>query len=47
MEFKGAHVEVYECVVKKKLFELSYIKKNCYIPLSFLVINVCNQGRTL
>ena len=45
---KGAHVEVYECVVK--IF-LSYILKNIYIFVfhysSFLVINVCNQGKTL
>jgi len=47
---EGAHVEVYWCVVKKKLLELSYIlKKKIYvcIPRSFLVINVCNQGKTL
>ena len=34
------------CVVKK-LLELSYIKKKNCIPRSFLVINVCNQGKTL
>ena len=34
------------CVVKKHL-ELSYIKKiYIYIPHSFLVINVCNHGKT-
>ena len=45
---KGAHVEVYWCVVKN-LLELSYILKKIYIfiPRSFLVINVCNQGMTL
>ena len=35
---------------KKKLLELSYIlekKKYVCIPCSFLVINVCNQGKTL
>ena len=37
-------------LLKKKLLELSYIlKKNIYIciPHNFLVINVCNQGKTL
>jgi hypothetical protein len=35
-------------LVVKKLLELSYIlKKNVCIPRSFLVINVCNQGKTL
>jgi len=46
---KGAHVEVYWCVVKK-LLELSYIlreKKCVCIPRIFLVINVCNQGKNL
>ena len=31
----------------KKLLELSYIKKKVCVPRSFLVINVCNQGKTL
>ena len=46
---KGAHVEVYWCVVNK-LIELSYIlKKKTYvcIPRSFLVIHVCDQEKTL
>ena len=45
---KWAHVEVYWCVVKK-LLELSYIliKKYVFIPRSFLVKNVCNEGKTL
>ena len=30
----------------KKLLELSYIKKKVCIPRSFLVTNVCNQGKT-
>jgi hypothetical protein len=35
-------------LVVKKLLELSYIlKKKVCIPRSFLVINVCNQGKTL
>jgi hypothetical protein len=36
-------------LVKKKLLELSYILKKKYvcIPRSFLVINICNQGKTL
>jgi hypothetical protein len=35
-------------LVSKKLLELSYIlKKKVCIPRSFLVINVCNQGKTL
>jgi len=35
-------------VLGKKLLELSYIKKNYFsIPRSFLVINVCNQGKNL
>ena len=46
---KRAHVEVYWCVVKKNL--LSYIskKKKCLYSMysSFVVINVCNQGKTL
>ena len=45
---KGAHVEVYWCVVKK-LIEL-HLKKSIYMYSrysSFLVINVCNQGKTL
>ena len=54
---KGAHVEVYWCVVKNFL---SYILKYIYIYIyiymcvclystysSFLVIEVCNQGKTL
>ena len=33
---------------KKKLLELSYIfKKIFFYSRSFLVINVCNQGKTL
>jgi hypothetical protein len=33
---------------KKKLLELSYIwKKKVCIPRSFLIINFCNQGKTL
>ena len=48
---KGAHVEMYRCVVRK-LLELSYIlqkKKKNYvcIPGSFLVVNICNQGKNL
>ena len=43
---KGAHVEVYYCVVKI-LLESSYILKKKIIPCRFLVINVCNQGKTL
>jgi len=43
---KGAHVEVYKCVVKR-LLEL-LLKKSLYSTYSsFLVINVCNQGKTL
>jgi hypothetical protein len=34
-------------LVVKKLLELSYILKKVCIPRSFLVINVCNQGKTL
>jgi hypothetical protein len=34
-------------LVVKKLLELGYIKKKVCIPRSFLVINVCNQGKTL
>ena len=46
---KGAYVEVYWCVVKKLL---ALYLKNIYICLystygSFLVINVCNQGKCL
>jgi hypothetical protein len=33
-------------LVPKKLLESSYIKKNCILRSS-LVINVCNQGKTL
>ena len=48
---KGAHVEVYWCVVKKKKSFLSYISKkkiSLYSTYSsFVVINVCNQGKTL
>jgi len=33
-------------VLLKKLLELRFEKKVC-IPRSFLVINVCNQGKTL
>ena len=46
---KGAHVEVYWCVVKKKkLLELHFEKKKClYSTYSSVVINVCNQGKTL
>ena len=42
---KGAYVEVYLCVVKKFL---SCILKNCLYStyISFLVVNVCNQGNT-
>ena len=46
---KGAHVEVYWCVVKKKNL-LSYIskKKSLYSTYSsFLIMNVCNQEKTL
>ena len=38
------------CVFVKKILELRHIlKKNIYvcIPRSFLVMNVCNQGKTL
>jgi hypothetical protein len=38
------------CVCCKKKLQLSYIlkkEKNVCIPHSFLVINVCNQGKTL
>ena len=47
---KGAHVEVYWCVVKKNF--LCYILENKNICLystysNFLLINVCNQGKTL
>jgi hypothetical protein len=36
-------------LVVKKLLELSYILKKKYvcIPRSFIVINVCNQGKNL
>jgi hypothetical protein len=45
---KGARVEVYKYVIKK-LLELSYISKKKYvcIPRGFLVVNVCNQEKTL
>ena len=31
----------------KKLLELHFVKKHVCIPCSFLVISVCNQGKTL
>jgi len=45
---KGAHVEVYWCVVKKNLV-LHFEEKKCLYSTcsSFLVINVYNQGKTL
>ena len=45
---KGAHVEVYRCVVKK-LLELHFEKNTCLYSTysSFLVINIRNQGKTL
>ena len=44
---KGAHVEVYWCVVKKTSWA-TFFKKSLYSTYSsFLVINVCNQGKTL
>ena len=43
---KGAHVEVYWCVVKKTSW-FTFWKKNVCIPCNFLVINICNQGTTL
>ena len=46
---KGAHVEVYWCVVKKTCWITFWKKKMCLYSMygSFLVINVCNQGKTL
>ena len=45
---KGEHAEVYWCVVKKtSCVDLHFEKKNVFIPHSFLVINVCNQGNIL
>ena len=45
---KGAHVEVYWCVVKKTCW-ITFWKKKCLYSTYgiFLVINVCNQGKTL
>jgi len=43
---KGAHVEVYYYVVKK-LLELHFKKCLYSTYSSFLIINICNQGRTL
>ena len=45
---KGAHVEVHKCC-KKKLLELHFGKKKSLYSTysSFVVINVCNQGKTL
>jgi len=46
MQQKGAHVEVYWCVVKKA--SCVTLKKCLYSTYSsFLVTNVCNQGKTL
>ena len=45
---KGAHVEVYWCVVKKTSWVTFWRKKHLYSTYSsFLVINVCKQGKTL
>ena len=45
---KVAYVEVYWCVVKRKLLELHFGKKYLYSTYSsFLVINACNRGKTL
>jgi hypothetical protein len=45
---KGAHVEVYWCVVKKNFLSYVLKKKSLYSThSSFLAINVCNQGNTL
>ena len=45
---KGAHVEVYWCVVKKNSWVTFWKKKSLYSTYSsFLVINVCNQGKNL
>jgi len=44
---KGAHVEVYWCVVKNFSSWVTFWKKEVRIPRRFLVINVCNQGKTL
>jgi len=45
---KGASVEVCYCVVKNLLSWVAFWKKKYVcIPRSFLVINVCNLGKTL
>ena len=46
---KGAHVAVYWCAVKKKTSWVTFRKKKClYSTYScFVVINDCNQGKTL
>jgi hypothetical protein len=36
-----------KCVVKETSWVELHLKKNICIPRSFLVINVCNQGKTL
>jgi len=47
MEYKYIFLPLLK-LVSKKLLELSYIKKKYVcIPCSFLVINVCKQGKTL
>jgi len=35
------------CYKQTSCVELHFEKKNVFIPRSFLVINVCNEGKTL
>jgi hypothetical protein len=48
VEYKYIFLPLLKLVSKIELkVELHFEKKNVFIPLSFIVINVCNQGKTL